>query len=96
MFPNKEVVEFLRSFISNITILQAPFNWAWNFSLLSPPSALLHPTLHALLSSSTVLPDACCKLGVMWRLSMLGPNIANLGCPVDDSEELLDACQHSY
>ena len=41
-----------------------------------------------------VLPDACCKLGIMRRLSLLGPNLADLGCPVAETGELLDACQH--
>ena len=79
---------------SQSPILPTSLIWAYNSSLLSPPSAHLLPTLHALLQSSTVLPDACCKLGVMWRLSLLGPNLADLGCPVAETGELLDACQH--
>ena len=71
---------------SQSPVLPTSLIWAYNSSLLSPPSAHLLPTLHALLQSSTVLPDACCKLGVMWRLSLLGPNFAHLGWPV--------ACQH--
>ena len=57
----------------------SPHSTAWHFSLLSPPSAQLHRTLHALRPSSTVLPDACCKL---WRLSLLGPNLAQSGTKI--------------
>ena len=52
------------------------------FSLFSPPSASLHPTLFPPFPNSTVLPDACCKLGVLWGLSMLGPSHPNIGRPV--------------
>ena len=48
----------------------------------SPPSASLHPTLFPPFPNSTVLPDACCKLGVLWGLSMLGPSHPNIGRPV--------------
>ena len=46
------------------------------------PSASLHPTLYSPSPDSTVLPDACCKLGVLWGLSMLGPSHPNVGRPV--------------
>ena len=34
------------------------------------------------INNSTVLPDACCKLGFLWKFSMLGPNHLNQFRPV--------------
>ena len=57
-------------------------NWASHFSFFSPPSTSLQPTRFPPLSNSTVLPDACSKLGFLWRLPMLGPHHPNLVRPV--------------
>ena len=50
------------------------------FSVLPPPLFTLCSPFPD--STSTVLPDACCKLGALRGLSMLGPNHPNIGCPV--------------
>ena len=47
-----------------------------------PPPLFTPPTRCSPLPNSTVLPDACCKLGFLWRLSMLGSHHPNLFRPV--------------
>ena len=64
-----------------------------------PGLTLLHFPLHLALASSqpnsTVLRDACCKLGILWRLPLLGPSVANLGRSIAEAGKLRDACLHS-
>ena len=60
-----------------------------------PPSTSLHLALASSQSNSTLLRDACCKLGILWRLPLLGPSVANLGRSIVEAGKLFDTCLHS-
>ena len=62
----------------------------WPDTPPSPP-----PPLFTSQPNSTVLRDTCCKLGILWRLPLLGPSVANLGRSIAEAGKLLDACLHS-